>query len=293
MDYQWIRTFIVAAKTCNFRQTAEMLLMSQPNVTVHIHQLEQSLNTKLFKRKKNRVTLTESGRAFFSEAIKIQEQWESSLENFQLFKNGYREQIIVAMTPMMVETILPHVIYDYIKRYPEIDVSILVEESNQIEKMVEMGEAHIGISLIKPQNKTIQVTELLQDTLQFAVPIDAYDDETGIYLDIEHYFEQYPLFTHHHPTIWDPLLIRLQKEFSTMKSIRVTQSYVVKRFIQDGLGISFMPKSILYKEHMEGRINMIDFPVLKLPSIEVLILSKQLREIDHQLVSMIKSRYYS
>ncbi|MGE7913714.1 LysR family transcriptional regulator [Lysinibacillus xylanilyticus] len=42
MDYKWIQSFIVAAKSCNFRMAAEELHLSQPSITVHIHQLEQS-----------------------------------------------------------------------------------------------------------------------------------------------------------------------------------------------------------------------------------------------------------
>ncbi|WP_456957842.1 helix-turn-helix domain-containing protein [Lysinibacillus sp. TE18511] len=52
LDYKWIQSFIVAAKYCNFRVAAEELHLSQPSITVHIHQLERSLNVKLFKREK-------------------------------------------------------------------------------------------------------------------------------------------------------------------------------------------------------------------------------------------------
>ena len=36
MDTQWLRTFVVAANTLNFRKASEKLLLSQPTVTVHI-----------------------------------------------------------------------------------------------------------------------------------------------------------------------------------------------------------------------------------------------------------------
>ena len=62
MDYQWLKTFIVAAETLNFRETSEKLMMSQPSVTVHIRLLEEHLDTKLFDRLNNRVSLTDAGK---------------------------------------------------------------------------------------------------------------------------------------------------------------------------------------------------------------------------------------
>ena len=43
MDMQWLRTFVVAANTLNFRKASEKLLLSQPTVTVHIKLLEDHL----------------------------------------------------------------------------------------------------------------------------------------------------------------------------------------------------------------------------------------------------------
>lgn len=110
MNYLWIQSFIVAAKTCNFRKAAEHLNLSQPSITVHIHELEDFLQVKLFKREKNRVRLTEAGKAFLIEAEEISNQLENSLERFHLLQKGYRDKCMIAITPMMVETILPHLI---------------------------------------------------------------------------------------------------------------------------------------------------------------------------------------
>ncbi|WKA58750.1 LysR family transcriptional regulator [Planococcus shenhongbingii] len=94
MEISWLRTFVDAAETLNFRKTSERLLMSQPSVTVHIRLLEESLGLLLFKREKNRVALTEEGRHFYGKAQLILAQLDQSVEELQAFarvigKNGH------------------------------------------------------------------------------------------------------------------------------------------------------------------------------------------------------------
>ncbi len=292
MDYRWLQSFIVAAKTCNFRMAAEELHLSQPSITVHIHQLEQFLQVELFKREKNRVQLTDAGLIFLVEAEAIAQQWNNSLDRFRLAYKGFKEKCIIAMTPLMVETILPHVIYEFIKDNPMIDVSILVEDSKIIEQMIVEGKAHVGISLLPATTRNVNQELLLNSKLEFVIPLDSYDDETGGPIDFESLFSKYALFTHHHPTIWDHLSKQIKQHYPFSKQIQISQSYVVKRFIKDGLGMSFLPKAIVYKEQMEGRFNFVPFDVFELPSVPVYLMYKDDRYKNSELLELIRTRYY-
>ncbi|HWL22833.1 MAG TPA: LysR family transcriptional regulator, partial [Ureibacillus sp.] len=42
MEIKWLRSFVTAVECGNFRLAAEKLYISQPSITVHIHQLEES-----------------------------------------------------------------------------------------------------------------------------------------------------------------------------------------------------------------------------------------------------------
>ncbi|MGE7840848.1 LysR family transcriptional regulator [Lysinibacillus sp. NPDC093712] len=292
MDYKWIKTFIVAAKSCNFRMAAEELHVSQPSITVHIHLLEEFLNVSLFYREKNRVQLTEAGQLFLTEALQIRQQWEKSIERFQLVTKGVQEKIIIAMTPLMVETILPHVIYQFINENPTIEISILVEESSKIEEIIHNGKAHIGISLF-PTRYRHWCQELLVDSpLELVIPLDAFDDETGAYIDYEELFQTYTLFTHHHPTIWEDLLHQINHKYVYSKQVSISQSYVVKRLIKDGLGMSFLPRMIVRRERMEGRFNIVPFTEFALPSVPVYLFYKDSVQVPQKLLQLFMTRDY-
>ncbi|MGE7946776.1 LysR family transcriptional regulator [Lysinibacillus sp. NPDC093688] len=292
MDYKWIQSFVVAAKSCNFRVAAEELHLSQPSITVHIHQLEQFLNVKLFKREKNRVQLTEAGQLFLIEAQQIIHQWDKSIERFQLATKGIEEKLIIAMTPLMVETILPHVIYQFINENPSIEISILVEDSAKIEDLINSDQAHIGISLLPTCYRHWHQELLVESPLELVIPLDAFDDETGAYIEYEELFQTYTLFTNHHPTIWKELLHKLQEKYVVTKQVSISQSYVVKRLIKDGLGMSFLPRMIVRRERMEGRFNIVPFDEIALPSVPVYLFYKDSVRVPEELLCLFQTRDY-
>ena len=59
LDYK-VNTFLTLCKTMNYRVTAQILNMSQPSVTQHIHLLEQYYDTKLFIYDKKKLYKTPS-----------------------------------------------------------------------------------------------------------------------------------------------------------------------------------------------------------------------------------------
>jgi len=292
LEYKWLQSFIVAAQTSNFRTAAEQLHLSQPSITVHIQQLEEFLHVQLFKREKNRVQLTDTGRLFQIEAQQMVRQWEQSIERIRLASKGIQEKVIIAMTPLMVETILPHVIYQFINDNPSLEISILVEDSAKIEDLVNQDQAHIGISLLPTRYRHWHQELLIDSPLELVIPLDAYDDETGTYIDYEELFQAYTLFTNHHPTIWGELVRKLREKYVLTKQVSISQSYVVKRLIKDGLGMSFLPRMIVRKERMEGRFNIVPFEEFPLPSVPVYFFYKESTQVPDGLLDLLQTRNY-
>ncbi|TQR21777.1 LysR family transcriptional regulator [Psychrobacillus vulpis] len=291
MEYQWLKTFIVAAETSNFRKASEKLMISQPGVTVHIKLLEEYLGTPLFNRSKKRVSLTEAGKMFYDEAIQLTKGLEVSVERLHAFTEGYKRKWNIAISPLMAETILPYILRSFMNKYPDLELSIRVEESNNIEDLVWNGEVHMGISALEATRKNIQSIELYEDPLLFIVPTDGYDDESGPVLDTEEYIKKYYLFTHHHPVVWDTLLLQLRQQVITMRTMKVTQAHIVKRFIQEGLGASFLPQSIVKRELTEGRVMHVPFNLFPLPKVKTFLLLQSMGDLEKEFIEKI-SRYY-
>jgi len=59
LDIHWLKTFVTLAELKHFGKTANALHMTQPNVSLHIKQLEKMTRVKLIER--NPFSLTQAG----------------------------------------------------------------------------------------------------------------------------------------------------------------------------------------------------------------------------------------
>lgn len=66
-----LEVFLAVADTLSFARAAERMNITQPAVTGQIHNLENELGTRLFKRSTRSVEMTESGLVFLNEARSI------------------------------------------------------------------------------------------------------------------------------------------------------------------------------------------------------------------------------
>lgn len=293
MEVQWLRTFVDAADTLNFRMTSERLMMSQPSVTVHIRLLEENLSLLLFKRSHNRVSLTEEGRYFKEKAEKVLEQLDNSVEAVHSFAQGYRKKWTLAISPLMAETVLPYVLKSFTQQHPQVELVIRVEESSDIEKLVETEQVSAGISALPPIGRLIEPLIVYNDPLLFILSRDAYDDETGPVVSVEQALRSAILFTHHHPVFWEELLGTLRLHVPGIRTMKVTQAHIVKRSVQEGLGTSFLPKSMVRRELVEGRLMEVHFDLFPLPVVSTYFLVKQMGSLEHDFIERIQSVYFS
>lgn len=291
MELSWLKTFIVAAETTNFRQAAEELFISQPSVTVHIRQLEEYLGTKLFDRINNRVTLTDAGKLFYQEAKKFVEQLEMSVSKVHTYTQGFRKSWVIAISPLLAETILPYILRTFMYSHPEVEISIRIEQSTLIEQLVDSGEVHLGISALDAKFKNIESIRIYEDPILFIMAPDPYDDESGPPINVKEVLQRNYIFTHHHPVYWDSLLNKLKKYVNHYRTMKVTQAHIVKRFIQEGLGVSFLPHSIVKRELIEGKLIQPHFDLFQLPDVATYIIVKKKGELEEEFIQLI-SKYY-
>lgn len=292
MDYQWLKTFIVAAETLNFRQASEKLMLSQPSVTVHIRLLEEHLGTKLFDRMNNRVTLSDAGKFFYAEAVQLIENIDQSVNRMHSFTQGYRQNWIIAISPLMAETILPYFLRTFMERHPDVEMSIRIEESEMIEQLVDNGDAHLGITAIDANYKNIESIQIYEEPIVFVMPTDNYDEESGPQIDVANVLQHHYLFTHHHPVFWNDLLFIINKQIPHIRTMKVTQAHIAKRFIQEGLGVSFLPHSIVRRELIEGRLMQPHFGLFDLPTVSTFILVKKKGGLEKEFIDLVSNSYF-
>ncbi|WP_054711902.1 LysR family transcriptional regulator [Bacillus sp. JCM 19041] len=274
MNIQWIESFLAAARFENFRKAATSLYVSQPTVTVHIHQLEKMIGAELFERTGRKVVLTHLGREFVPHARKMYDSYHEGMSYMDKKVQGFQSEVNLAASPLVASTYLPHWVKAFVRRFPEIEVNVDVMESALIDQTVELGNADIGLSRSPAQTSGATSICIQTENLVFVAPHDGYDEERSLPVDYEEVLHTHRLLTHNHPLYWDDVLLSCKHFVPDLKEMKVSQVHVTKRFIEEGMGCSFLPLSAVRRELAEGRMLEGEIPNILLPTVSTYLIKK-------------------
>jgi len=243
METEWLRTFIVAAKTENFRETAEQRFITQSTVSKHMQHLEKELQATLFERQGKHVKLNHIGAHFLLQAEKMIATIDEGLQNTASFMNGYTSQLIIGVAPQIANSTLPIIIHTFQQQRPSIQITIELLKSNEIGEAVYAGVVDIGLSKLTT-TRDIHEVLLAQEPLQLIAPMSKRATDALTLL------QQETILTHEYAPYWQDIQQVLQR-FPSYKSMNINQTEVIKNFVKHGLGIAFLPKSVIEAEFQQ------------------------------------------
>lgn len=264
MDMRLLRTFVVTARELHFRRAAERLFLAQPTVTQHIRLLEQELRVQVFERSGRRVRLTAAGERFLEYARRTLAVFDQGVQELSGWRQGYRERLVVAVSPLVARYALPRIMKRFTDRHPYVEVVVQIHLSPQISVEVTEGRAHVGLGRIPVISRDLDSFAWHSDPVLLVVPHDGQDLDAPP-PDWRDALTQNRLLTHNHPGYWDDLLLSLHNQGLPVRTMEVGLVDVTKRFIEEGLGISFLPHSTVWRELVEGRLLEVPTPGLELP----------------------------
>ncbi len=160
-----LQVFHTVARLLSFTKAAESLHMTQPAVTFQVRQLEEYFNTRLFDRTHNRISLTEAGKRVYEFAdriFKLYAEMENAVRDMTGEISGV---LIIGASTTIAEYMLPALLGDFKKKYPDINVHLKVSNSDGIVHMVENNDIDLGVVEAPVMNKNLVVEECRKDRL--------------------------------------------------------------------------------------------------------------------------------
>jgi DNA-binding transcriptional LysR family regulator len=165
-----LQVFHTVARLLSFTKAAESLHMTQPAVTFQVRQLEEQFNTRLFDRTHNRISLTEAGQRVYEYADRIFDLY-AEMENAVRDMTGeISGMLVIGASTTIAEYMLPSLLGDFKKQYPDINVHLKVSNSDGIVSMVENNDIDLGVVEAPVMNKNLVVEECRKDRLVAIVP---------------------------------------------------------------------------------------------------------------------------
>ena len=165
-----LQVFHTVARLLSFTKAAESLHMTQPAVTFQVRQLEEYFNTRLFDRTHNRISLTDAGERVYEYAVQIFDLY-AEMDNAVRDMTGEISGIlIIGASTTIAEYMLPSLLGDFKKKYPDVNVHLKVSNSDGIVSMVENNDIDLGVVEAPVMNKNLVVENCRNDRLVAIVP---------------------------------------------------------------------------------------------------------------------------
>ena len=162
------KTFYYVAKNGNITGAAKELMISQPAVSKSIKVLERDLNTVLFNRNKDGVTLNNAGEMLYNKIQKSMELILSAEEDLISLNNMEQGTINIGAGNTIMQRYLMPYIKEFHELYPHINVIVHTLTTPELIKKAQLGLVDIVFTHLPntiPNNFEIIKLKELHDIL--------------------------------------------------------------------------------------------------------------------------------
>lgn len=139
-----LQTFLILCETRNYSQAAKKLNITQPAVSQHIQYLENYYQVLLISDKGKNFALTEEGKALYEYARLLKANSERILPLLQRIKNQIKP-LNFGATLTIGEYTVPSILSQIFKETPEINISMVVENTLVLQKMLWEGKIDFAL----------------------------------------------------------------------------------------------------------------------------------------------------
>ena len=133
------KVFYYVAKNNSITQASNELVVSQPAVSKAIKVLERDLNTTLFNRNKDGVTLTQAGELLYKKISKAMELIISAEEDIDGLNNMEQGTINIGAGNTIMQRYLMPYIQEFHELYPNINVIVHTVVTEELFKRAQIG----------------------------------------------------------------------------------------------------------------------------------------------------------
>lgn len=131
----------------NITGAAEGLYTSQPGVSKQLRLLEEELGVPLFERAGRQLTgITPAGRTILEQAECVLNGVEAIRQIAQEFSDPQRGGLSIATTHTQARYVLPPVIRDFVRKYPQVNLHLHQGNPMQIAELAESGAVDFAIA---------------------------------------------------------------------------------------------------------------------------------------------------
>ncbi len=159
LDINLLKTFVMLAEYKHFGKAANALHMTQPNVSLHLKQLEQQTRIKLIER--SPFQLTQAGERLLETSLRTLLELQICQADLNAINDLKIGTLTIAVSDIISRFLLIRPFQKFKAQYPGIDLTLLNTTSSQASSLVKNAQADLGFVIAKEQhNESLYFTKL-------------------------------------------------------------------------------------------------------------------------------------
>ncbi len=170
MDLHQFQIFAKIVELRSFSRAAEALHLTQPTVSEHVRLLEDEIGGRLFDRLGRETVPTKAGELLYGYALRLLALQEDARRSLDHFLGKMSGALCVGASTIPGEYVLPPLMGRFKEKYPEISISLLIQDTQRILDVLLEGKVELGVVGARIEHRALEYTELMPDELVLVVP---------------------------------------------------------------------------------------------------------------------------
>jgi DNA-binding transcriptional LysR family regulator len=172
MDLWQLHIFCNVVEQRSFSKAGKIVHLSQPTVSSHIKDLENHFGCRLIDRLSKKAVPTKEGELLYQYALKLIALRDEAETALTRFKGRIKGTLVVGGSTIPGSYILPRVIGGFLRKYPNVYLSLKVRDTGEVIQDILSGELELGVVGARASDKQLNQKILLKDEMRLIVPAD-------------------------------------------------------------------------------------------------------------------------
>lgn len=260
MDLRLLEIFCRVYMERSFSRAARDLGLTQPTVSAHIKELEESLGTSLFNRLGREIQPTGAGRVLYEQAKAIVALKRGVVERMASFLNRVEGVLTVGASSVPGECLLPGLMTAFRARHPDVRVRLRISDTADTIEHLRHGDVELGVVGGTLEDDDLRFELLASDALVLAVPATpAWQGRKHVTM---RQLRELPLLVREAGSGTRTVLERaLAKHRLTLAAMNVAGELgslgAIKEAVKHGYGVSFISELAIASERELGLVQVV------------------------------------
>ena len=169
-----LSVFRAVADEMSFRKAAEVLHLSQPAVSQHIHALEEEAGVQLFDRARgeghgSQISLTEAGRVLLGYANTAAETMVEARRALAALNHEVVGELRLGASTTVAQYVLPRILGAFLRQYPQVKLSLVSGNTERIVESVAEKKVALGIIEGPAMRRDVKTERMVKDEMVLIV----------------------------------------------------------------------------------------------------------------------------